>query len=181
MLLAQKIFGFDSYSQTAHKTIVLIENPAKKLLECLFLHTFANTWYWHKKDKFVSDFIPLLLLSFNHFMVIGYLLFLMWTFCLCTLPIILWGVFFLSALFRLISFYFHFECSFCDCSSDILPECITVSLFFHLGCDEFSWFHTVGFCLKKFHSIVSLIVIYVSYILIWLILMIHGCCICEFA
>ena len=154
MLLAQKIFGFWFIFSNCPQNCCPYWKSYQKLLECLFLHTFANTWYWHKKDKFVSDFIPLLLLSLNHFMVIGYLLFLMWTFCLCTLPIILWGVFFLSALFRLISFYFHFECSFCDCSSDILPECITVSLFFHLGCDEFSWFHTVGFCLKKFHSIV---------------------------
>ena len=43
MVLAQRIFVFDSSSQTAHKTIVLIDNPTKKLLECLLFHTFANT------------------------------------------------------------------------------------------------------------------------------------------
>lgn len=139
MLLAQRVFVFDSYSQTAHKTIVLIDNPTKKLLECLLLHTFANTWYWYEKDNFVSDFIPLLFLSFNHFIVIGYQLFFMWTFCLCTLPIILWGVFFLSALFRLNKYFI----------SILNAPSVTIALIFcqnvlhsqpllSLGCDEFS-------------------------------------------
>lgn len=83
----------------------------------------------------------------------------------------------------IIYFNFHFGCSFCDLAQIFCQNVLHSQplLWFHLGCDEVSQFHRVRFCLKKFHSIVSLIVIWVPYILIWSTLMIHGCCICEFA
>lgn len=116
------IFGFwFIFSNCPPKPQVLLKSQPKHAYFSIALLTFDVNI---KKDNFVNSCFPLLLLSLNHFILIGYLLFFLWTSCLCTTPVIPLGVFFISvlSLFILIYFCFHFECSSCDRDSDMLPE-----------------------------------------------------------